>query len=843
MAFPDFDPVQVFRDFVTDKVPSSGKWNPRKPEIRRLLKSYESAILALIAGQGGDIELARGVISFAVTGGTANDIVAEPDSELPDNPGSAVYILGGVLEPNTGNVTINGKPLLTNSGNQIASGGLVADGIYLFLDDGANYRLLSDYASAAIVAAAEAQAERAETAATEAALYDPTFRYKSIPDLLSSMRAPGGAGTVWQAGEFLYEEASTGATDHHVETAAGVKLYVLPDQQGAYAATAFGVSSAVADNTTIYNRIIAGLPANSKIVWPDKQTLLGHFLSPGKVFDLDLNGSTLVNTLDNQSIVQMGHSPRTAYDVTEVVLQRGARSFTVVGASSLFASGHIGYLWDSAVRPGGTQGVNYEVIKIDRVEGNTVYLQWPLYSYKGAGALKFYYSPVQHKNASIRNGKAHPTNTHIGMGFSVWNCDGVDFDRHRSENTSGRAFDCRYSINFSSNDTICDRPRSSGSGEGYGLALYAVTGVRVRKAHGYRCRHAYDQDSVYDFDVSDVYDPEDQSSCCALAHNGFASDGYLENVRSETSVTSGVYAVVLSAQGYGRGANEAKAENHCFYNVYIDGVQYDARLPLLATAARMGVYAQNSISGRIANVRLDHEDTTNPTSVNANGVRINGVPCGDLELSQIGGKRLGAPIFLEEVEYGPAGKYVARIRGITVDEACWVAIFSRGSWSWSVDGINLNAVLGPGVIQSGTHFSHLPVRYDIGSSLSYSGADVPIISHGGGAARPTGSKALSPRSISSAVAVVDGASISTAQLENRDMRLVLSSPSGAGSITLSATTALPQPAVNGAQAYVSVPAGLNDVVFPAGNNIHAGFTIAAGSAVRLVSYSNKWALA
>lgn len=659
----------------------------------------------------------------------------------------------------------------------------------------------------------------------------------------ASGRVAVATGKIVEAQGYRYEVAASGASDHHVETAGGVKLYVLPDQQGAYAAAAFGVSSAVPDNTAIYNRIIAALPANSKIVWPDKQTLLGHFLSQNKVFALDLNGSTLVNTMDNQSIVQMGHGPRTAYDVTEVVLPRGARSFTVVGAASLFASGHIGYLWDSAVRPGGTQGVNYEVIKIDRVEGDTVYLQWPLYSYKGAGALKFYYSPVQHKNASIRNGKVHPTNTHIGMGFSVWNCDGVDFDRHRSENTSGRAFDCRYSINFSSNDTFCDRPRSSGSGEGYGLALYAVTGVRVRKAHGYRCRHAYDQDSVYDFDVSDVYDPEDQSSCCALAHNGFASDGYLENVRSETSVTSGVYAVSLSAQGYGRGANEAKAENHCFYNVYIDGVQYDARLPLLATAARIGVYAQNSISGRIANVRLDHEDTTNPTSLNANGVRINGVPCGDLELSQIGGKRLGAPIFLEEVEFGPAGKYVARIRGITVDEACWVAIFSRGAWAWSVDGVNLNAVLGPGIIQSGTHFSHLPVRYDIGSSLSYSGADVPIISSSPGPARPAGSKALSSRSIPSAVAVVDGASISTAQLENRDMRLVLSSPSGAGSITLSATTALPQPAVNGAQAYVSVPAGLNDVVFPAGNNIHAEFTIAAGSAVRLVSYSNKWALA
>lgn len=249
MAFPDLDPVQVYRDFVTDKVPSSGKWNPRKPEIRRLLKSYESAIIALIAGQGGDIALARGVISFSVTGGTANNIVAVPDSDLPDNPGSAVFILGGIAQHNTGNVTINGKPLLTNTGNQIAAGGLVADGIYLFLDDGANYRLLSDYASAAIQAAAEAAADRSEAYAAMLSVDKIKFRAVSalLADTIMSY-APGpglvvvGSGYIIEAQGYRYEVAATGATDHHFETAAGTKLYVLPAVDG-YAAEAFGAVS------------------------------------------------------------------------------------------------------------------------------------------------------------------------------------------------------------------------------------------------------------------------------------------------------------------------------------------------------------------------------------------------------------------------------------------------------------------------------------------------------------------------------------------------------------------------------------------------------------------------
>lgn len=165
MAFPDLDPNHVFRDFTTHGVPASGKWDPRKAEIRRLLKGYESAIIALIGGEGGDIDLVRGVIYFSVTGGTANDIIAEPDADLPENPGSTVYIIGGIAQDNTGPVTINGKSLLTNSGNEIEEGGLVAGGIYLFLDDGTSFRLVSDQASAAVLAAAEAAAEAAQDAA------------------------------------------------------------------------------------------------------------------------------------------------------------------------------------------------------------------------------------------------------------------------------------------------------------------------------------------------------------------------------------------------------------------------------------------------------------------------------------------------------------------------------------------------------------------------------------------------------------------------------------------------------------------------------------------------------
>lgn len=110
-------------------------------------------------------DLPHGTIHMINVGaGTPDVIVATSSLPAPVAPGAALFTLN-IVATNTGPVTINGKPLLTNSGNEIVPGGLVAGGIYLFLDGGAAYRLLSDYASAAIVAAAEDAAGRAEAAA------------------------------------------------------------------------------------------------------------------------------------------------------------------------------------------------------------------------------------------------------------------------------------------------------------------------------------------------------------------------------------------------------------------------------------------------------------------------------------------------------------------------------------------------------------------------------------------------------------------------------------------------------------------------------------------------------
>ena len=82
-------------------------------------------------------------------------------------------------------------------------------------------------------------------AAGEKLRYD-NRRYVTVAALLGSAEQSRGEGELWFADAFTYKEAASGAADHHVTTASGVKLYVLPDISG-FNVMAFG---AVADGAT-----------------------------------------------------------------------------------------------------------------------------------------------------------------------------------------------------------------------------------------------------------------------------------------------------------------------------------------------------------------------------------------------------------------------------------------------------------------------------------------------------------------------------------------------------------------------------------------------------------------
>lgn len=209
----------IYRDFVTDGVPSSGPHKVRKSDARTWGAWVEGIISAFTANGGliydtqanlfadlsqvanrsawvvGDpiagsngiyrklgasgsgswvrvADLPYSFIRLSHAGGTANAIAATSSIPLPGASSAALLVMN-VIEANTGPVTIaaNGaaaKSLKTSSGNDLAAGYLTAGMMVAFVDVGSSFRLLSDVASAAIQAAAEAAAIVATAAKIDA---------------------------------------------------------------------------------------------------------------------------------------------------------------------------------------------------------------------------------------------------------------------------------------------------------------------------------------------------------------------------------------------------------------------------------------------------------------------------------------------------------------------------------------------------------------------------------------------------------------------------------------------------------------------------------------------------
>lgn len=225
---------EIFRDFVTDGVPASGPFNPHKPDIRDTLKALT---------EGGDNFPDNRVIRLNnADEGTANNIVVTASVAIPAAAYQVLYILN-VTQENTGPVMVSGainRALVTNISQPIAPGYLVPGMALLCIDTGTELRLLSYGADEAILAAAEAAADRAEdaAAAAEAAVGGQLSNFDSrasvaaatILPLVSYVRTAGyyAAG---DGGAALYKRASSEPSHAGKVQSADGAWWELADQE------------------------------------------------------------------------------------------------------------------------------------------------------------------------------------------------------------------------------------------------------------------------------------------------------------------------------------------------------------------------------------------------------------------------------------------------------------------------------------------------------------------------------------------------------------------------------------------------------------------------------------
>lgn len=241
--------------------PAGSPLQPAKSEIRKLLKQYENVIEAFLTNGGliyatkaaMDADLAHGANSMAwVLGdatvanngiyrkngasgtgswlrvadlpysfiiasdagaGTANAIQAT--TSIPVSSSALVWM--NIFETNTASpvvVSFNGGSALTvktNSGNDIAAGGLVAGMIVIGIVSGSTFRLVSDQASSAVLAACEAARDAALAAvpnqfpATRTALK----AINTATHTAAYLRESGREGQfIWTLGDFSAQIAA-----------------------------------------------------------------------------------------------------------------------------------------------------------------------------------------------------------------------------------------------------------------------------------------------------------------------------------------------------------------------------------------------------------------------------------------------------------------------------------------------------------------------------------------------------------------------------------------------------------------------------------------------------------
>ncbi|KAA2311703.1 hypothetical protein DL237_18795 [Pseudooceanicola sediminis] len=131
----------------------------------------------------------------------------------------------------------------------------------------------------------------------------PPNQISSISELLATSYPGYGQGTRHYFGSFTYEEAAIDATDHHLTTVGGVKLYVLPlfgPASPEYNAFAFDVKAdGVTDDTASLN---LALNVSTRLYCPaGTYRLTSSIYSPGK--SLTLRGAGI-----GQTVFELDHT-------------------------------------------------------------------------------------------------------------------------------------------------------------------------------------------------------------------------------------------------------------------------------------------------------------------------------------------------------------------------------------------------------------------------------------------------------------------------------------------------------------------------------------------------------
>lgn len=212
--------------------------------------------------------------------------------------------------------------------------------------------------------------------------------FATVAAMLASEADARGEGWIWTAAGYRYEEAASDASDHHLTTAGGVKLYVLPCD-GRYNAKAFGARGVAFDQDdqpAIQATIRAAANAGCAAYIPAGQYLLAAQADQcsvtGMTRDLAVYGDgpttvlkradgTVTTSFRRMLLFQNASGSSVAVTVRDMTLDGNARGngipYPLSGVTGTFVAGE-------------TVSNGSETFTVVKVDGSTIYIYETAYT-------------------------------------------------------------------------------------------------------------------------------------------------------------------------------------------------------------------------------------------------------------------------------------------------------------------------------------------------------------------------------------------------------------------------------------------------------------------------------
>lgn len=298
------------------------------------------------------------------------------------------------------------------------------------------------------------------------------------------------------------------------------------------------------DCTSAYTALAAAVPDGTTVYWPPG-TYIGFF-----------KATKSLNLVGGPEVTLKSPTPASYTSILWLEGSLGSASAmtlpaygdtTLSGVTGL-AAGDLVQLYSGTVRPGDTETVNYELIRMldaTTVEGQVMSTQ------RGGSPTYAKLTPI--KNVTVQ-GFNFDLGTTAGTASNATACVFVRYAENVTvENiyaTGGNGTTVRIDRVYDSQvrNIIRIKPYDTTSGQGYHVQFLASTNCHASEIRGVQTRHTFDSDSCYFLSLRNCLSQSGVSSDVVMTHNGYGGSHTYENINI-IDIAPNTYGIHTSAQG------------------------------------------------------------------------------------------------------------------------------------------------------------------------------------------------------------------------------------------------------------------------------------------------------